>query len=172
MGDGRYDYSTRRDLGGGVLLTLSHPFDYLRWIVGEIVRVRVAQGDLSGPEVNIEATAQVTVEFDNGALGSIDLNYIEHPPCHTLRLVGRKGVIVWDQKDDRAILCARGNTYKAASAPAGFTRNDLILDEMRHFIACLERRETSHCGMQDGVRALEIALAARRSAEEGRSIDV
>jgi len=28
-------YSARKDLGGGALLTLSHPIDYLRWIFGE-----------------------------------------------------------------------------------------------------------------------------------------
>jgi predicted dehydrogenase len=46
------------------------------------------------------------------------------------------------------------------------------LDEMRHFLACLRRREAPCCNLNDGVRALEIALAAGRSAREGRAIDV
>jgi predicted dehydrogenase len=37
--DYRRGYRARSDLGGGVILTLSHPLDYLRWLVGEVQAV-------------------------------------------------------------------------------------------------------------------------------------
>ena len=37
--DYRIGYAAREDLGGGVLLTLCHPFDYLRWLIGEVQSV-------------------------------------------------------------------------------------------------------------------------------------
>src|SRR5262249_38276429 len=37
--DYRLGYAARSDLGGGVLLTLSHPFDYLRWLLGDVSHV-------------------------------------------------------------------------------------------------------------------------------------
>jgi predicted dehydrogenase len=48
----------------------------------------------------------------------------------------------------------------------------MFLDEMRHFLNCIDGEQTPGCTLHDGVRALEIALAARRSAEERREIDV
>ena len=34
--DYRVGYSARKDLGGGVVLTLCHPLDYVRWLLGEV----------------------------------------------------------------------------------------------------------------------------------------
>jgi predicted dehydrogenase len=170
--DYRRGYSARRDLGGGVLLTLSHPFDYLRWLAGEVARVHAVQGRLSGLEIDVEDTAQVTLELAGGALGQVYLDYVEDPPSHALRLVGRDGVIVWDESDQRALLRTRRGACEPAFAPHGFARNDLFREEMRHFLACLAGDDSPACTLHDGARALEIALAARRSAEEGRSIDV
>ncbi len=34
--DYRLSYAARQDLGGGVVLTLIHPLDYLRWLLGEV----------------------------------------------------------------------------------------------------------------------------------------
>jgi predicted dehydrogenase len=37
--DYRRSYAARADLGGGVVNTLSHPLDYLRWLLGEVESV-------------------------------------------------------------------------------------------------------------------------------------
>ena len=34
--DYKQGYAARPELGGGVVLTLSHPLDYLRWLLGEV----------------------------------------------------------------------------------------------------------------------------------------
>jgi predicted dehydrogenase len=34
--DYKLGYAARPELGGGVILTLSHPLDYLRWLFGEV----------------------------------------------------------------------------------------------------------------------------------------
>jgi predicted dehydrogenase len=57
-------------------------------------------------------------------------------------------------------------------APEGFSRNDLFLAEMRHFLAVAKGEAQPVCTLQDGVRALELALAARRSAEQGILVKV
>jgi len=38
--DYRQSYSARRDLGGGVTLTLIHPLDYLYWIFGPVIQTK------------------------------------------------------------------------------------------------------------------------------------
>jgi len=68
--DYRTSYSARSDLGGGVLLTLSHPIDYLRWFLGEVVRVSARTARRSGLELDVEDTALVHLEFESGAIAS------------------------------------------------------------------------------------------------------
>ena len=52
--------------------------------------------------------------------------------------------------------------------PPGFSRNEMFLDELRHFLACLDGAETPACPLEDGVQALRVSLAALRSAHERR----
>jgi predicted dehydrogenase len=43
---------------------------------------------------------------------------------------------------------------------------------MRHFLDCVYGQVTPACGLDDGIAALRIALAAKRSALEGQTIRV
>jgi len=169
--DFRRGYSARRDLGGGVVLTLSHPFDYLRYLLGEVTAVSAETAQRSDLGLDVEDTAQVILRFASGALGVVSLDYVERPRSHGFTIVGSRGVIRWSDRDGAAHLDGpEGSVY--CPAPPGFNRNTMFLDEMRHFLACLAGRDSPACTLEDGLRALEIALAAKRSAEEGRMIDV
>jgi len=171
--DYRASYSARRDLGGGVVLTLSHPFDYLRWLIGEVVEVSAFTGRRSGLGLEVEDLAQVCLRFSNGALGTVSLDYAERPPSHELHIIGRRGSIRWNDADGIAWLQTDETSRRiAARPPHGFDRNAMFLDEMRHFLACLAGDAAPACRFEDGVAALRIALAAKQSAARGRSVDV
>jgi predicted dehydrogenase len=173
--DYRGSYSARRALGGGAVLTLSHPFDYLRFLLGEVAEVSAYTAGRGGFDLDVEDTAEVMLRFASGALGSVALDYVERPPSHGFRILGRKGSIRWNWKapDGAARLFdAERNSVQMLPTPKSFGRNRMFLDEMRHFLACLEGREDPLCSLDDGVRALQIALAAKQAAAEGRTIRV
>ena len=167
--DYRRGYSARADLGGGVVLTLCHPFDYLRWLVGEVAEVCAtvsSRGDLG---IDVEDTADIALRFANDVAGQVHLNFTERPASHWMRLTGRRGSISWDAADGMVRLAAGGGE-QVFPAPDGFERNAMFLEEMRHFIACVEGTEQPLCTLEDGIQALRIALAAKQSAQEGRPV--
>jgi len=47
----------------------------------------------------------------------------------------------------------------------GFERNDMYLAEMKHFLDCLEGRDTPVVDVGEGAEVLRIALAAREDAK-------
>ena len=55
---------------------------------------------------------------------------------------------------------------------APLERNQLFLDELRHFLACLRGDEQPVVGARDGAQSLRMALAARESIETGRAVDL
>ena len=169
--DYRTSYSAQASQGGGVLLTLSHPIDYLRWLLGEVVRVNAMTARLSGLEIDVEDIAIVQLEFESGAIASVSLDYVQRPPQHQFTLVGREGVIRWDNKSGLAVLEIDGHCSEA-SVPAQFERNDLFVAELNHFFQCAAREDEPACSLEDGERTLEICLAAKKSAHLRRSIDV
>ena len=169
--DYRLGYSARKDLGGGVVATLCHPFDYLRWLLGEITSVSATIDKVSDLEIDVEDTAMITLRFETGAIGSVYLDYVEHPSQHRLEIVGQAGKIAWDNSEGIANVFSHQNKEPEKLAPPpGFERNTMFLDELSHFIDCIKTKRQPECGFADGLRALEIVHAVKQSSLQRREI--
>jgi predicted dehydrogenase len=171
--DYRQGYSARDDLGGGVVLTLSHPLDYLRWLFGEVTSLWAFTGQLSGLDLSVEDTAEIGLRFTGGGLGSLHLDYCQRPPSHRLELVGTHGTIRWDNADGAVQLYRLGqDQWSHFPPPPGFERNTLFLDQMRHFLAVVRGEAFPLCTLNDGLQALRLALAVHRSGSQGKRVDL
>lgn len=169
--DYRQGYSARADLGGGVVLTLCHPLDYLRWLIGEVTQVSAMTARLSQLELSVEDTAQISLRFQNGALGCVFLDYIQKPPSHSLEIIGDQGEIHWDNAHGKVkIFRQTEETWQTISPPRKFERNDLFLKQMQHFRYVVQGKTEPVCTLDDGVRALQIALAVHESQAKGKLI--
>jgi predicted dehydrogenase len=171
--DYRLSYSARSEMGGGVVLTLCHPLDYLRWFFGEVEAVSAQIGTYGDLDIAVEDTAEITLGFQDHTLASVHLNYNQRPASHRLEIVGTLGTIRWDNADGAATWWTETDErWQVEPAPEGFERNKLFLDEMRNFLGVVAGAEDPVCTLEDGIRVLEIALAAKESAIRGRKIIV
>ena len=173
--DYRQSYAARADLGGGVIITLTHPLDYLRYLIGEVDSLWSFNGHISPLEVDVEDVAEVGLKFINGAVGSVHLNYFQRPPVHRLEIAGTDGTLRWDNADGILRfykMPAPFGSYsdnppapviETFSPPEGFERNQLFLAQTRHFIEVVRGDAEPVCNLNDGVMALRMALAAYES---------
>ena len=160
--DYRKGYAARGDLGGGVVLTLCHPLDYLRWFFGDVQELFAFTGKLSDLEIDVEDTAEVQLRFKNQVTGSLHLDYYRRPKRHDLEISGTEGVLYWDHARS-AVLLKKDNEEKTYAIPQDFERNQMFLDEMKHFIEVAAGQAESLCTYQDGKAALELALGILQS---------
>jgi predicted dehydrogenase len=165
--DYRSSYASLPDLGGGVALTLCHPFDYLRWLVGEVSSMQAMSGSLGGLGVDVEDTVECLLRFQSGAIGSLHLDYIQRPGVHRLEIIGECGTLTWNNADGAARLSTANSDgspgdWRVYAPPENFERNTLFMDEMRHFLAVIRGEETPLCTLEDGEAALHLALQARQ----------
>lgn len=169
--DHRQSYSARPDLGGGVVLTLSHPLDYLRFLFGEVETLWAMTSQSSILGIEAEDTAEIGLRFASGVLGSLHLDYLQRPPKHYLEIIGAEGTLRWDNSDGTAHLFRAGASAWESFPPSpSFERNSLFLAEMSHFLEMISRSIPPLCSLEDGIRALELALAAHISAREMKPI--
>lgn len=171
--DHRQGYSARRSLGGGALLTLCHPFDYLRWMLGEARLVTSIAGSRGELGIDVEDTADSIIEFGSGAVASVHLDYLQRPATHRLEVIGTDGTIQWDNEPGGVRWYrADRRSWQSVGQPSGFTRNDMFLDEVRHFMNCLAGMEEPLVSLEDGIRTLSLVLAAHAAAREGRTVEL
>lgn len=167
--DYKQGYAARPELGGGVVLTLSHPLDYLRWLLGEVESLSAITSQ-KGLNMPVEDNAEILLRFENGALGSIHLDYNQRPPSHWLEIIGTQGTLRWDNSHGIARLAQvsqDGNTgaWQDFPPPQGFERNSMFLDELRHFCDILHGKAEPTCTLHDGVVALRLALGSLTSSQ-------
>lgn len=167
--DFRQSYSARCELGGGVILTLCHPFDYIRWLLGEFESIWAFTSDLNQFNLSVEESAEIGIRLVNGLIGSVHLDYNRRPTSHRLEITGTDGTIDWDAgREDLRIYRLNKTAWDSIPNPPGFERNEMFLDEMRHFIAIIQRKSTPICNLADGIRIVQVALAAKSSAVDGK----
>jgi len=165
--DYRRSYAARADLGGGVVNTLSHPLDYLRWLLGEVESVSAWTGKLSELEMDVEDHADILLRFAAGEVASVHLDYYQRPPSHTLEITCEDGRICWDNATGEAqVFHAQSGAANLLVPPEGFERNQMFLDEMATFVRLCQGETLPHCTLADGIRAQELVLAIKQSAAQ------
>lgn len=171
--DYRQSYSAKSELGGGVALTLSHPFDYLRWLLGEVFSVYAIAEHLSSLEFDSEDMVMATLRFQSGAIASVYLDYVERPPRHDFSIIGEKGKINWDFATATAIVYdAIEQTQQTILPPSGFERNVMYMDQIAHFADCIREQKQPICNLNDGIQTLKIVTTLKKASKEGRSYEL
>ncbi|MFP3939040.1 MAG: Gfo/Idh/MocA family protein [Thermoanaerobaculia bacterium] len=164
--DYRRTVTARRDLGGGVILELSHELDYARWLMGPVHAVSCLAARVGRLETDVETLAMIQLELAGGALGSIQLDCLQRAPSRTCRIVCEQGTILWDHN-------ARSVRWFEADSNAGrwqrfdypgHLRETRFLEELRRTLDALSGKSEPAANLADGRRTLELALAAAASA--------
>jgi predicted dehydrogenase len=171
--DYRKGYSARKELGGGVVLSLCHPLDYLHWLLGDVDELIAEMRKLSDLDLEVEDTAEIILNFSSGVLGSVHLDYIQQPPGHALEIIGTDGSIQWDNSDGMVHLYRNEEKeWKDFPLYEGFSRNDLFRDEMKHFIKCIHGEQQPICTLNDGIYAQKLIEAVYHSSEKRSRIKI
>lgn len=168
--DYRTGYAARKDLGGGVILTLIHELDYAYWLFGNIKSVSAYIGKVSPLEIDVEDLAVITAKTKTGAILEIHLDYIQRPMSRSCRIVGEKGKIEWDYAKNEVKLfigqTGRSKIFKAKN----FEKNKMYQAELDHFLKCVKRQAEPRPKAKEVKAVMEFVAAVKKSAHDGRII--
>lgn len=152
--------------GGQIVEQTTHQVDLLRFLVGEVAEVHAyyALRTLDDEEnLDIPDVHSINLKFETGAIGSLTST------C-TFRNGGGTGLMSFVMKDMRAEFGAEGLEVHPESAadPGPVHRDAGDIDEV--FMDAIRKGDGSAIlsDYEDGVRSLDVTLAANRSAGSGR----
>jgi predicted dehydrogenase len=164
--DASRSVTARQELGGGVLLELSHEIDAARWCFGPIASVRAhLRHDGAPTDGRVETVADLDVEVAGGGSGTIHLDMVSEVPRRTWRASGPDGTV----EADLLAGTVRGTGAAAAISttvePGWRDRaEDALLADL---FAVHGGGAGAGASVDDALAALDVIAAARLSAEAG-----
>jgi len=163
---------------GGIAIDMGiHDIDLARWLMGEIRSVNCIGGVLAYPEVSEVGdidNAVITLTFENGALGVIDLSR-SGVYGYDIRaeILGTKGTIKvgYLRETPVTVLNKEGVTHD--TVPYFMERFErAYVDQVQNFIDHLARGLPPSITCTDGVADLKVAIAATQSYTENRTVEL
>jgi predicted dehydrogenase len=168
---------TRALDGGGALMNQGvHTIDLLLWLMGDVERVYAKAVTALHP-IEVEDTVVATLEFRNGALGTIEAGTSIYPGYQRrVEVTGSEGTIVMEHDrivaadlrmpDPTLVSQVEGDTNASASSPivsdvSGHRR--LIED----FLRAVETDSRPICDGREGRRSVELIEAIYESSRKG-----
>ncbi|HEX4749981.1 MAG TPA: Gfo/Idh/MocA family oxidoreductase [Bryobacteraceae bacterium] len=173
--DYRDMYASRAELGGGVVLSQIHELDYIYDLFGVPNRIFALGGHVSALEIDVEDVCSALLQFEiNGRVLPVHLqqDYLQVPTSRGCEILCERGRISMDLVA-ATLVCrdACGNICESQQW-SGFERNQLFVDELRHFLHCVETRERPVVDLDDGIWSLQMALAAKESLRSGCVVEL
>jgi UDP-N-acetyl-2-amino-2-deoxyglucuronate dehydrogenase len=139
--------------GGGVLMNQAiHTIDSLLWMFGPVARV-IGRTATRLHRIEVEDTASALLEFESGALGTIDASTASFPGLpRRIEATGTKGTLVHEQEARPALV-------------ADATPHQRLIED---FIAAIRTGGAPACGGREGRRSVALVEAIYRSARSGK----
>jgi UDP-N-acetyl-2-amino-2-deoxyglucuronate dehydrogenase len=166
--------------GGALMNQASHYVDLLDWLVGPVKCVQAMTGTLAR-NIEVEDSAVLNVEWRSGAIGSMSVTMLTYPRNleGSITILGEKGTVKlggvavnefehWefedDDEDDQKV---ENSSYDTASV-YGFGHPVYY----HNVIQTLRGEAEPKTDGREGLRSLELLIAAYLSARDGKQVSL
>lgn len=164
--------------GGAFMNQASHYIDLLDWLIGPIESVQAYTGTLAR-RIEVEDTGVMSVKWRSGALGSVNVTMLTYPKNleGSITILGEKGTVriggvavneiqQWEfETPNKADETIQQANYTTGSV-YGFGHKLYY----QNVIDVLRGEATPHTDGREGLKSLEVLIAAYLSARDGKRI--
>ena len=91
-------------------------------------------------------------------------------PSRTLTITGTDGLLHWDGIKQIASIQAPGDQAPRLLVDPDASRNDMYIDQTRHFMDCINNQAEPMASLDEGTSVLITALAVKEAAATGSMV--
>ena len=142
--DYRKEYTAQKKLGGGALLTtMSHSFDIVQWLFGNITKVYGWKTKISDLDIDVDDLAFCMMKTDKGVVIQCQADFLQRESRHQMIIFGDKGHIEADFKRNQIDLWTIG-TKVTRTMSYHFDTNRRYVDELKHFFNLISEKKVDY----------------------------
>jgi inositol 2-dehydrogenase len=171
------EYANPKSSGGMLLDMGIHDFDLARFFMGEVESVHTYAGTLAYPELKSVGdldNAVVGLRFASGSLGMVDLsrNGIYGYDIQS-ELLGTEGTLRIGYLRETPLFVMKKNNVSHDTVPYFMERfAQAYTAQLQDFAQNVLQQRKAKVTIDDGLKAIQIAVAALRSHETGQPVQV
>lgn len=172
-GKDRAPWRLRRETCGGILFEVNaHELDFMRYICGEVQSVSALTHKYGPGEWDYEDVNFVQLQFESGAIGHLYSSFGDWVGRRETQIVGDKGGLLFAPGTNGIQLKVGTEGPIETITPSPRSDDSGVPREVREFVEAVLNDEEPTIPGSEGRKAVEMAVAAYRSAEEGRMIEL
>jgi predicted dehydrogenase len=173
--DYRHTVTAQKKLGGGVLLELSHEIDYLQWLFGRVKWVKAHVTRHSDLDIDVEDSAYLILGFNSNEFGndqgaSLNLDFIRHDTTRRCIVIGDKGTLCWNGVEGTVNFFPSFEKEWIELYSEKLDLDFTYQEELKHFFFCVKNGDSTVVTGEDGLSALKVVDAAKKSSETGQEV--
>lgn len=166
-------YHPRIAAGGAMLDMGIHAIDLCLWLFGPVTSIAAKTATIV-KDIPVDDNAVILMEYQNGALGYIEVGWTSKPGFSGLEIYATDGSLICDYRNGLQ-LCGG----KASAGKDSFTKWKMLdpkptrggwETEIKYWLDIIDGKEKLVMNGKVGRDSLEVALAAYRSSKTGRRI--
>jgi predicted dehydrogenase len=162
-------YRDRATGGGAIQDALTHLLNAGEWLVGPIDRVVADASHQVLAGVDVEDTVHLLAR-QGTVLSSYALNQHQGPNENSITVICQHGTARFEYHHQRWQWLTDGDWQEQAAVDIG--RDTLFIRQAESFLDAIQRRAQPLCDLEEGLQTLRVNLAALKSVEQGRWVDV
>lgn len=166
------NYTSRKDLGGGIIHDGSHEIDYLKWLFGVPLRIQSQIAFTNIIKADTEAIADILLSFKNNILGYVHLDFLRREYKRKCEIILENGIIEWHFPGSSINLFnISTKSWESVHIEEGV--NDMYKEEINHVIDCIKNKKTSSIiDLENGLSTFILSCYIHESAITGNHIDI
>ena len=166
--------------GGAFMNQASHYIDLLDWLIGPVESVQAYTSTLAR-DIEVEDSGVMALRWRNGALGTVNVSMLTWPKNYegSITIIGEKGTVriggvavneiqTWDFMEAHEMDTGIKEASYQTTSVYGYG-HPLYYDNV---IRTLRGEVEAETDGREGLKSLELMIAAYRSAREGRKISL
>lgn len=157
--DYRTEYAAQKKLGGGALHTsMSHNFDSIAWLFGEIDEFSGWKARLSDLEMDVDDSVFCLMKTRRDIVIICQTDFLQRISKHRMIIVGQKGTIEADFITHEVTI--ELPREKTVVQKYSFEPNRRYVEELKHFVQLIESGSMNHdLDVHAGKRVVELLLS-------------
>ena len=170
--DYKTSYASKKELGGGVVNTVTHELDLIQYLFGTPASVYCEARNLNKLDIDVEEVAESVFSYKDKIV-SLHLDYLQKDYDRNISILFDDGKISWNFNENKLQVKKNKEEVEEYELSEQFDVNDLYVDELKDFLRLIEDSRLEHpLDFDHAISNTNLMLLMHESALKGKKVNV